>query len=521
MRPMPCRSPGGTLVRMEKTRGRRRLVRVLVTLGVIAGVFVSAVGVAFAWLWTGADVSTVGKVRFSHRMAVPPLAESTVDADGTRVFDLRMQAGETEFQDGRSTPTWGFNGSYLGPTLRANRGEQVKVRVRNTLDEASSVHWHGMHLPASMDGGPHQPVPAGGDWTPHWKVDQPASTLWYHPHPHGRTAQHVQRGLAGMFLIDDERAKRLALPKKYGVDDLPVVVQDVTFEGARFDHGRFFLANTGFLGKQTLVNGTLDPYREVGDELVRLRLLNASTARIYTFGFDDDRSFDLIGTDGGLLEKAAAMNRVQLSPGERAEIVVRMIPGERTVLRSYPWRGGNSFERRFNGGDDSFDVLELRAAKQLRKSPALPAALGELELPRAEDSVRGRHFELLQSGINGRAMDMDRIDETVVRGTTETWTLRNGGDVTHNFHVHDVQFRVVEVNGKEPEPALRGRKDTVAVPLGTTVKIVLRFDGPADPDTPYMYHCHLLKHEDDGMMGQFVVVDEGQRAGRPPVHAGH
>ncbi|MFJ6431371.1 multicopper oxidase family protein [Streptomyces sp. NPDC091416] len=506
---------------MEKTGGRRRLRRVLITSAVVLGVLVAAIGGGFAWLWTGADVSTVGKVRFSRRMAVPPLASSTVEPDGTRVFDLRMRSGETEFLAGRPTPTWGFNGSYLGPTLRAERGEQVEVRVRNGLDEASTVHWHGMHLPAAMDGGPHQMVAAGGTWTPRWKVDQPAATLWYHPHPHGATEQHVQRGLAGMFLVDDARSRRLALPKKYGVDDLPVIVQDVTFDGARFDHGHAFLANTGFLGRRTMVNGTLDPYREVGDELVRLRLLNASTARIYTFGFDDDRAFDLIGTDGGLLEKPAAMDRIQLSPGERAEVVVRMRPDERTVLRSYPWRGGDGWEKRFNGGDDSFDVLELRAAHRLRPSPALPGRLGEPELPDGGDAVHGRFFELRRSGINGEPMAMDRIDETVVRGTTETWTLRNGGDMTHNFHVHDVQFRVLEVNGREPEPALRGRKDTVAIPVGTTVKIALRFDGPADPDTPYMYHCHLPAHEDHGMMGQFVVVVPGGQAGRPKAHAGH
>ncbi|MGW2472694.1 multicopper oxidase family protein [Streptomyces sp. NPDC001665] len=481
----------------------------------------TAVGSGFAWLWTRADVSTVGKVRFSRPLAVPPLAESTVDADGTRVFDLRMQSGETEFQDGVRTPTWGFNGGYLGPTLRAERGERVKVRVRNTLDVASSVHWHGMHLPAAMDGGPHQMVTAGGEWTPRWKIDQPAATLWYHPHPHGATEDHVQRGLAGMFLLDDARSERLKLPANYGVNDVPVMVQDVTFDGPRFDDDHAFLANTGFLGKRTMVNGTLDPYLEVGDELVRLRLLNASTARIYTFGFDDDRTFDLIGTDGGLLEKPAPMNRIQLSPGERAEVVVRMRSGERTVLRSYPWREGRAWEKRFNGGDDSFDVMELRAAERLRPSPALPGQLGELELPDAEDTTQGRFFELRRSGINGKPMAMDRVDDVVTRGTTETWTLRNGGDMTHNFHVHDVQFRVLEVNGREPEPALRGRKDTVAVPMGTTMKIVLRFDGPADPDTPYMYHCHLLDHEDHGMMGQFVVVEPGQQPGSPKGHAGH
>ncbi|MBM7093806.1 multicopper oxidase domain-containing protein, partial [Streptomyces sp. S12] len=141
---------------------------------------------------------------FDNALAIPPLAESTVEQDGTRVFSLRMQAGETEFRDGVRTPTWGFNGTYLGPTLRAKRGEKVRVRITNELGEASTVHWHGMHLPARMDGGPHQMIAPGGTWTPHWTVDQPAATLWYHPHPHGKTEEHVRRGLAGLFLLDDD-----------------------------------------------------------------------------------------------------------------------------------------------------------------------------------------------------------------------------------------------------------------------------------------------------------------------------
>ncbi|MGW7412914.1 multicopper oxidase family protein [Streptomyces sp. NPDC054863] len=501
-----------------------RWKRVLVVVGSVAAVLLAAVGGLFAWWWTGAEVSTVGKVEFRNELKVPPLAKSVVEKDGTRVFDLRMQSGATEFEKGTKTPTWGFNGSYFGPTLRAARGEKVKVRVGNALDEASSVHWHGMHVPAKMDGGPHQEVAPGKTWTPQWTVDQPAATLWYHPHPHGKTEEHVQRGLAGMFLVDDARASALKLPKRYGVDDVPVAVQDVTFDGAEFDHGKLFLQNTGFLGERTMVNGTLDPYRTVGDELVRLRLLNASTARIYDFGFADDRDFALIGTDGGLLEKPEAMKRVQLSPGERAEVVVRMRAGEKTVLRSFPQSNyADGFAQRFGGGDDSFDVLELRAAASLRKSPKLPGVLGKLEVPQGKESVRGRFFGLRMSGINGKKMDMGRVDETVTRGTTETWTVRNEDGVPHNFHVHDVQFRVVEVDGKPPTGALRGAKDTVFVPGGTTVELAMRFDGPADPDTPYMYHCHLLYHEDTGMMGQFVVVEKGQQAGRPAGgdHAGH
>ncbi|GAA2128437.1 multicopper oxidase family protein [Streptomyces synnematoformans] len=522
---------------MTKTNGRgSRLKRVLLVLAAVAATVVSTVAGAGLWLYTGADVSTVGKVDFRNELLIPPLEEGEVQPDGTRVFRLGIRAGETEFRPGQPTPTWGFTspataaadrwpGTYLGPTLRAERGEKVRVEVANRLDEPSTVHWHGMHLPAAMDGGPHQMVDAGGAWEPHWPVDQPAATLWYHPHPHGGTERHVQRGLAGMFLVDDAPARQLGLPDEYGVNDLPVVVQDVRFNGARFDHGHRFLRNTGFLGDETMVNGTLAPYREVRDELVRLRLLNASTARVYDFGLADDRAFDLVATDGGLLGAPHRTDRLPLSPGERAEILVRMAPGERTVLRSSPPGGGDFWQSRFSGGDDSFDVLELRAADTLRPAPDVPARLADVELPDPADASRERHFDLRMSGINGAPMAMDRIDATVERGATEVWTVRNRDGVTHNFHVHDVQFRVLAVDGEPPPPELRGRKDTVYVPSGREVKIALRFDGPPDPDVPYMYHCHLLSHEDGGMMGQFVVVEPGGAAGRVPGgsggHAGH
>ncbi|MEV6108614.1 multicopper oxidase domain-containing protein [Streptomyces sp. NPDC051940] len=504
---------------MKTIRGSRLLKKAAIWLAVTATVVVTAAAGAATWLYTSADVSTVGKASFDNRLAIPPLAGSRVEKDGTRVFDLRMQSGATEFRPGQQTPTWGFNGAYLGPTLRAERGEKVRVDIRNTLDEPSTVHWHGMHLPARMDGGPHQMIDPGGSWSPRWTVDQPAATLWYHPHPHGQTEEHVQRGLAGMFILDDDKAAGLDLPAEYGVNDVPVIVQDTQFDGDRFDHGHRIMENTGFLGDRTMVNGTLTPYHRVGDELVRLRLLNASTARVYNFGFADDRSFSLIGTDGGLLEAPYATDRLKLSPGERAEIVVRAEPGERVMLRGYPVGDGDFWNQRFSGGDDSFDVLQLRAADTLRPSAALPARLVAPETPDGSDAVRDRHFDLRMSGINGEPMRMDRIDATVTRGTTEVWTVRNEDGMPHNFHVHDVQFRVLEVNGEQPPPPLRGPKDTVYVPSGTTMRLALRFDGPADPDVPYMYHCHLLYHEDGGMMGQFVVVEPGQRAGA--VRGGH
>ncbi|MBF6134331.1 multicopper oxidase domain-containing protein [Nocardia otitidiscaviarum] len=501
---------------------RSRVRRILVGGAAVLVVIILSVAGGFAWVYSTADISTVGTVDFDRELAIPPLAPSRVDADGTRVFELEMRSGQREFEPAVVTPTWGFNGDHLGPTLRARRGEQVRVTVRNSLPERSSVHWHGMHLPAEMDGGPHQPVAAGATWTPHWLVDQPAATLWYHPHPHGETESHVRRGLAGMFILDDDAADGLALPRDYGVNDLPIIVQDVRFRDGELNGTRQMFRDVGFLGDRILVNGTLSPYREVGDELIRLRLLNASTARVYNFGFADDRPFALIGSDGGLLERPVELNRVQLSPGERAEIVVRMRPAERVVLRGYPFDAGlDFFGQRFAGGDDRFDILELRADETLRPAPGLPEALVPAQTPDGSNAVRERTFDLQFAQINGRPMDMDRIDETVTRATTEIWTVRNTDGMPHNFHVHDVQFRVLTVDGSPPPAALRGPKDTVYIAPGATVRLALRFDGPADPDTPYMYHCHLLWHEDLGMMGQFVVVEPGGSAGTPPRHGGH
>lgn len=202
------------------------------------------------------------------------------------------------------------------------------------------------------DGGwSHQEVRPGETWSPTWRINQPAATLWYHPHPHGTTERHVYGGLAGMFILDDEVESRLELPRRYGVDDVPVIVQDRRFDrGGEFDDGRSQLGGVGVLGDTLLVNGTVGPYLDVTTERLRLRPLNGSNARSYDFGFADDRSYELIGTDGGLLPAPHRTDRVRLSPGERAEIVVTMRAeivvamraGERVALRSFPPDQGRS-----------------------------------------------------------------------------------------------------------------------------------------------------------------------------------
>lgn len=459
----------------------------------------------------GRTIDTIGGVAFDQPIAIPPLAEAEVDG-ARRVFNLTAQSGRRVFHPGRPTRTWGVNGDYLGPTLRARRGDQVTINVRNALGEPTTMHWHGMHLPAVDDGGPHQMIEPGQTWSPTWRIDQPAATLWYHPHPHGATERHVYRGLAGMFIVDDDVDGRLDLPRRYGIDDIPVMVQDKRFSAdGQFVEGED--AATGLLGDTLLVNGTLGPYLSVTTERLRLRLLNASTARIYEFGFSDDRPFDLIGTDGGLLDAAYQTDRIQLSPGERAQVVVTVRSGEHFQLRSFaPHLGTNALLTRVSGGLDSFDVLDLRAGV-VAAAPAVSGRLVVIERLPATAATITRRFTLGDRTINGRRMSMTRIDEVVTAGTTELWQVVNQDAVPHSFHIHDVQFQVLNVgNGPPPRP-LSGWKDTVYVPPNTEVRLIMRFGDYTDPSHPYMYHCHLLLHEDSGMMGQFVVVEPGQRPG--------
>lgn len=489
--------------------------------GVGGGVGALAVGGVgtLAYVWNDVKLDTAGKVDFARPLAIPPLAESTRDASGARVFNLDIQAGRTAFKDGRETETWGVNGAFLGPTIRAKRGEEIAFAVHNGLDEGTSIHWHGMHLPAVMDGGPHQEVEPDGIWTPQWTLDQPASTLWYHPHPHGRTGAHVYRGLAGMFIVDDDESEGLGLPAEYGVDDVPLIVQDRKFDDDnQFDDSGNFFSMQGILGDEIMVNGTLGPYVEVSTRLVRLRLLNGSVSRLYNFGFSDDRPFSLIATDGGLLPSAWETDRLQLSPGERAEIVVAFEPDETVVLRSYPADEGYEGPLgRFNGADDQLDVCEFRAAGVLADETAIPEAMGTAPDLADAEVAEERSFEL--SGfnqINGESMDPQRIDFGVREGTVEVWEVTNVDGFMHNFHVHDVQYQVLSVDGEEPPERLRGWKDTVQLIPHKRYRLAMRFADYTDPNLPYMYHCHILAHEDAGMMGQFVVLGEGEEIGTVP-----
>ncbi len=444
-----------------------------------------------------------------------PTLETGRMLDGVRVFDLDMQAGTMGFFDDLNTKTMGINGTFLGPTLRMSAGDTVRMNVTNNLHENTTLHWHGFTLPAISDGGPHQEIEPGATWSPEFKVVNKASTMWYHSHQLHKTAPQVWAGLAGLIRIDDDESTALDLPSTYGVDDIPVVLMDRWFtESGQMPyepsmHSRMM----GMTGNVPLINGTVWPYFEVTTRLVRLRLLNGSNGSIYTLAFSDGRSFDQIGSDGGLLSAPAPMRALRLAPGERAEIVVDMSDSGSVMLQSVASAGGGGGMMR-GGGSPAFDFLELRPGGTLAASPQLPATLVELPTASVQGVSKVRKFELQMSGrgpfaefrINGESMKMSRINEVVEKGVDEIWEVSNASPMPHPFHIHNTQFRILDRNGQAPAAGEQGLKDTVLVNPEERVRILIRFDHYSDPDTPYMYHCHILEHEDAGMMGQFTVV---------------
>ena len=267
-------------------------------------------------------------------LQIPPLLDARSSGQS---ISLTARAGQTQFFAGRSSPTQGYNGSYLGPTLRLHRGDDVQMAVTNALARDTSVHWHGLLIPAEVDGGPHQLIRPGETWRPVLAVRQPAATLFYHPHVHGQTATQVYAGLAGVLLVVDDSHRELGLPDEYGVDDLPLVLQD-----REFDDGRMVLpagmmtAMLGHRGNTLMVNGTPHAVARVPAKWVRLRLVNGSNARIYDLSFDDGRALHWIATEGGLLDAPVPLRSLRLAPGQRAEVLVDFSDGRKATLVTAP-----------------------------------------------------------------------------------------------------------------------------------------------------------------------------------------
>jgi FtsP/CotA-like multicopper oxidase with cupredoxin domain len=455
---------------------------------------------------------------------------------------LKVQAGTTAFFPGRESRTLGYNGSYLGPAIRLHRGDDVEIAVTNALSEDTTVHWHGLLIPSEMDGGPHQLIRPGATWRPVLSVRQPAATLFYHSHVHGRTAEQVYSGLAGVLLVTDDDEKALGLPSEYGVDDLPLVLQDRQFEDGRLVLPRGMMSvMMGRRGDTLLVNGTPNPVARVPRRLARLRLVNSSNARIFNLAFSDERAFHWIASEGGLLERPVQLRALTLAPGERAEILADFSDGRPVALETGPdlnmpmmmgmQRPGRSYFSDLLGPSREHILRFEPQAGAAAIKAAVPEHLVSHERVDAAQAVRRRRFvlnmgmggmmggrggmmggrggmmgggggsDMAMHAINGRAFDMARIDERVRLGDIEIWEA-SGEMMAHPLHIHGVHFEVLSRDGGKPTARDQGLRDTVLVK--ESVELLVRFTQPAKK-TPFMYHCHILEHEDHGMMGQFTT----------------
>lgn len=459
-----------------------------------------------------------------------------IDATGSRAFDLTAMAGETEFVPGAPSPSLGFNQPYLGPVVRVRSGTEVAASIANRTDVPISVHWHGLLVPGDRDGGPHQQIAPGATWRPVLPVAQPPATLWYHTHLHGETASRVYAGLAGVLIVEDGNDAERGLPATFGVDDLVLVLQD-----KRLDHNGVALYRPGaadlmhgFLGDAIMVNGRLGARFPVPRGIVRLRLVNAANARNFDLAFADGRTFALIAGDQGYLPKPLTLSRLRLTPGERVELLVDFGSGEEATLVSAPHAetagtmrmGGmmhdmlplaETFKAPFPVATFAVDASLPAAVRTIPTAFAVPDetlpaptatrrfVLNDMGAMMGGDMGHADHGApaAMTFGINGRPFDMGRLDAEARLGTTETW-LVSGEMMGHPFHVHGVRFRVLAENGQTPRAENSGWKDTVFVEGET--ELLVRLDHPAGASHPFMLHCHILEHEDLGMMGQFTVA---------------
>jgi bilirubin oxidase len=445
-------------------------------------------------------------------LAIPP----ALDMD---TFDLVVDEHVHQFFPGINTNTYGASAEYLGPTLVLHKGDTTNIRVHNQLAQITSMHWHGMHVPGEQDGGPQMVIEPGAQWHYMYAVKNPAGTYWYHPHPHELTAEQANMGVAGFIIVQDDEEAQLELPRTYGVDDFPVVVQDRTF----IANGDFAF---GPYGNTVLVNGTPDPYLECPAQVVRLRLLNGSNARVYVLGFEDGRNYQVIGGDGGLLAAPATTDRLWLSNGERAEVLLDLsgMEGDSLLLMSY----GSELPQTVPGSDNmlwessalngiDFPLLRIRVtAPTAQPVTTVPTTLVAQDPPQLAEAVRTRTKTLSGNGmvgmgmfmINGLMFDMEVINDTVQLGSVEVWNIVNNSNMAHPMHIHGVSFTVLERNGVAPPAWEQGPKDVVLVDRLESVKLIMRFTEPAPQEWPYMYHCHNLLHEDNMMMLQYMVRDQ-------------
>ncbi len=471
-------------------------MRTRTTLGALAAALVAMTG-------------AVGLVPIAPATAVPPPAPfqlplpvpptlSPVHSDATTdYYNLTAQRGTAQMLPGKPpTPVWTYNGVTPGPTIRQRSGRVAKVTVTNHLSEVTNVHLHGAQVRPESDGHPMDLIAPGASQLYTYPNQQTARTLWYHDHAMDVTGRHIYKGLAGFYLLSDGFEKSLDLPT--GAHDVPIVIQDRLFKAdatLRYPLTEETI-NTGVLGDTIIVNGAAQPYFKVADRKYRLRILNGSNARQYTLALSNGQPLVQIGSEGGLLPAPVSQPSIRLAPAERADVVVDFsgVPhGTQVVLQNLSGTGTTAQIMRFDVSRSANDASVVRAALRPFTPPSGATRVRTFPLARTLDGTWL---------IDGKAFDPDRIDVRATLGTTEIWKFQNFSSQPHPMHLHNLNFQILDINGQPPPPGRDAMTEMVNVPAGGSADIIVHFDGFKGT---YVFHCHVLEHEDHGMMAQLRV----------------
>jgi FtsP/CotA-like multicopper oxidase with cupredoxin domain len=456
------------------------------------------------------------------------------------VVELDLEAKETVTQWGdRSVSVLSYNGQIPGPRIEAKPGDTVRIRLTNALTQPTNLHYHGLHVsPNGHADNPFLSVASGEQLTYEFTIPQnhPAGLFWYHPHHHGHVADQVFGGLAGVFII---RGALDEIPAVKAAQEEVLVLKDfdVNANGSMNPPNHMALMR-GREGGLVTVNGAVNPsFTLASGGLLRLRLLNASASRFYRLTLENHPLY-LIATDGGAIAQPVAVDELLLAPGERAEVLVKgdqpsgtyqllNLPydrggamgmmGDQGMMPMHGMGGGMHNGSHGMGGDSlqsnpsqTPQPLATVAYQGAVEAIALPDSLIEVEELPEPDATRRIELSMGMDAngmaflFNGQPFDPDRIDTVVKRDTVEEWELVNVDPdlMDHPFHLHINPFQVMSRNG-QPEP-YRAWKDTVVVKGGETVRIRIPF---RDFVGKTVYHCHILDHEDLGMMGMMEIQD--------------
>lgn len=455
----------------------------------------------------GGQAVPVTEGNFNRLLPIP----NTVSGNTT----LSAQATMANI-NGRNVSVLGYQANgILGPIIRVNNAVNANINFQNNLSEKTNIHWHGLKIPANMDGHPEALINPGSSFNYQFPINQRAGLDWYHPHPFGATARQAFQGLAGLFIINDAEEAALNLPS--GNYEIPLLIQDkrLTASGIAYNPSMGEVMS-GYMGETIIVNGEASPYTEVATKFYRLRILNGSNARIYNLALSNNADLIIIGNDGGLLKNPATVKSVLVAPGERLDVLINfagLTIGTEVYLESRIFDNGGSTQ-----GKQGFKIIKFRVTQTISDSFTLPVALSAVNSIPASSSSKTRNFVInamqMSSGmnmtgihrINDKTYDKNRIDENVSANATEIWVFDNSqGDEPHPMHLHGVHFQVLERSGGRGQltASESGWKDTVLVMPRETVKIIIPFSTLTGV---FVFHCHNLEHEDDGMMLQYQLT---------------